>query len=274
MDNIPEVADTDFETLFGLPSYAIFLVFYQWVVSWFGEGGCLNYYNSSKDSTPTGQKGRSTTLSKMNQLLFVLFILRTGMDQTAAGALFGVVDSVATSYFVTWVVVLYHLLTQKMFPMPSTINIRETMPSLWTESLEDFTTYVKLVLDSTCLYFQTPSNAEAQTALYNRYYSGTCGKYVLGTTPAGATAFASLMYPGSITDRQLGILTLVGLGILEEGDTIMVDKGFDIADILFLRYCHLLIPVFKSSVSGKKVFDVYQMKQYRIVAHRRIHVER
>jgi len=66
----------------------------------------------------------------------------------------------------------------------------------------------------------------------------------------------------------------MGLGALEEGDTIMVGKGFDVSDTLFLRCCHLLIPVFKHSVNGKKVFDACQMKQNRVVAHRRIHVER
>lgn len=276
VEAIPQMAAGDFESLFGLPSYPIFLAFFNWILFWLGEGAHLNYWNSGKGGTEydASQGGRPTTLSKVHQLLMVLFILRTGMHQTAAGALFGVVDSITTSYFVTWIIVLYRLLTQKMFPIPSTLNIRETMPTLWTESLSDFTDYVKLVLDSTCLYFQTPSNAEAQTACYNKYYAGTCGKYVVGTTPAGAAAFASLVYPGSLSDRHLGILTLIGLGILEEGDTIMVDKGFDLSDILFLRYCHLLIPVFKHSVNGKKVFDAYQMKQNRVVAHRRIHVER
>jgi len=85
-----------------------------------------------------------------------------------------VFDLLSCARFVTWIIVLHRLLTQKMFPIPSTLNIRETMPTLWTETLSDFTDCVKLVLGSTCLCFQTPSNAEAQTALHNKCHAGTC----------------------------------------------------------------------------------------------------
>ena len=54
---------------------------------------------------------------------------------------------------------------------------------------------------------------------------------MLGTAPSGAPVFISDLYTGSISDKditkQSGILEL-----LKKGDDCMVDKGFNIKDLL------------------------------------------
>ena len=78
------------------------------------------------------------------------------------------------------------------------------------------------------------------------------------------------MYPGSISDKELtrqsGILDLLNCG-----DFVMVDRGFDIEDDLILRGVHLNMPPF---LRDKKQFEENELIITRRIASLRIHVER
>ena len=58
-------------------------------------------------------------------------------------------------------------------------------------------------------------------------------KFLIATTPDGALAYISKAYPGSTSDKELllacNFCSDVGL---QPGDNIMVDKGFDIHDVV------------------------------------------
>mgnify|MGYP000102627856 FL=1 len=54
-------------------------------------------------------------------------------------------------------------------------------------------------------------------------------KALIGLTPSGATAFASELYPGSTSDKEIVVKRGL-LYILPPGDEIMADKGFLIKD--------------------------------------------
>ncbi len=53
-------------------------------------------------------------------------------------------------------------------------------------------------------------------------------KALIGISPGGAITFISKLFPGSILDKQLTRKS----GLLMEGDSVMVDRGFDIQDDL------------------------------------------
>ena len=60
-------------------------------------------------------------------------------------------------------------------------------------------------------------------------------------SPSGAISFISDLFEGNISDKELtsqyGLLDL-----LEDGDSVMEDKGFNIADLLNARSVTLNIP--------------------------------
>ena len=82
--------------------------------------------------------------------------------------------------------------------------------------------------------------------------------------------FCVFLYSGSISDKELtrqsGLLPL-----LEKGDSIMADKGFDISDLLLPLDVSLNIPPF---LRGKPQLDEHELIETRRVASLRIHVER
>ena len=82
-------------------------------------------------------------------------------------------------------------------------------------------------------------------------------------------SFVSKLYGGSISDRQLfnesGILNK-----LDPGDSVMVDKGFNIADILDTNGMKLTIPPRKTSSQ----FTESELLETRRIASLRIYVER
>lgn len=70
----------------------------------------------------------------------------------------------------------------------------------------------------------------------------TC-KDLVGITPSGAISFISDVYEGSISDKD--IYKKIGiLNKLNEGDLVMVDRGFNIRDLLLKKGADIVIPPF------------------------------
>ena len=79
--------------------------------------------------------------------------------------------------------------------------------------------------------------------MYSSYKHHNTFKGLVGICPTGAVTFISELYAGSLSDQALtrdcGILELI-----EPGDSIMADKGFDIGYDVALRGAKLNIPPF------------------------------
>ena len=82
--------------------------------------------------------------------------------------------------------------------------------------------------------------------------------------------FVSKLYPGNISDKELTCQSGL-LDLLEHGDSIMADRGFDIMDDLAPRGVKLNIPPF---LRGKSQLDQRELIETRRIASLRIHVER
>ena len=68
-------------------------------------------------------------------------------------------------------------------------------------------------------------------------------KLLVGIAPNGAFTFISKLWSGSTSDRK--IVQESGLiDLLEEGDHLMADRGFNIRDVLTRRGVKLNIPPF------------------------------
>ena len=75
-----------------------------------------------------------------------------------------------------------------------------------------------------------PTSYRTQSAMFLKYKHHTA-KGLIGIAPSGAIAIVSNLYGGRSSDKQItnhcGILKL-----LEKGDSLMKDRGFDIVNDL------------------------------------------
>ena len=92
----------------------------------------------------------------------------------------------------------------------------------------------------------------------------------MGISPSGAVIFLSQLWGGNASDkhivRESGLLNL-----LEAGDSIMADKGFDIDDLLKPLGVTLNMPPKRDS---NRQLTRKEVEQTRRIAAVRIHVER
>ena len=128
----------------------------------------------------------------------------------------------------------------------------------------------RVIIDCTELYVLKPSSLCLNSELYSNYKSNTTFKGLIGSTPAEAISFVSVLFRGSISDKEItkqsGILDL-----LEPGDGVMADKGFVINDLLQLSMCSLSMPPF---LSANTQFSQDEVISTKSIANRRVHIER
>ena len=95
-------------------------------------------------------------------------------------------------------------------------------------------------------------------------------KALVGASPGGLFTYVSPAYGVSTSDRQ--IVKRSGLhALLDPGDEIMADKGFNVEDLMLLYCVTLNIPTFlkkKNRMSGATV------RHDRKVSNKRVHIER
>ncbi len=95
-------------------------------------------------------------------------------------------------------------------------------------------------------------------------------KYKIGIAPSGLIIFNSSIYGGRASDKFIfndcNIATL-----LEPGDDIMVDKGYQIEEELAAVWCRILRQPF---LKNKKQFSPAEPVFSKAIAQLRVHVER
>ena len=114
-----------------------------------------------------------------------------------------------------------------------------------------------------------PSDPQAQQLTFSSYKNHNTFKALVAITPSGGISFVSKLYGGNISDRQLTEMSGL-LDLLEPGDSVMADRGYTIADLLYARGVVLNIPPMKTSDQ----FTEKELTTTRRIASLRIHVER
>lgn len=111
-----------------------------------------------------------------------------------------------------------------------------------------------------------PSSLLLNSELFSSYKNHA----LVGISPSGAITFISQLYNGSISYWEIVIRSGFISQKFENGDTVMADKGFQIADILPLGV-KLNILLFLWANTQMSAEDVVRMQQS---ARLKIHVER
>ena len=90
---------------------------------------------------------------------------------------------------------------------------------------------VRVILDCTEIFAETPSSLVLQSEIFSAYKSHTTFKGLFGISPGGAVSFVSVLYCGSISDEEISRCSDI-LELLEAKDEVMADKGFIISELL------------------------------------------
>ena len=245
----------------GFPSYDSLKACYEYL----GPGvNDLKYWGSNNQDIGHGRK---RLLSNFNEFFFVLVRLRLGLFEKDLANRFNISTSTVCRICRTWIRFMY--VRFKEIPLwPSRDLVNLYMPKCFKE-LYPSTSY-RVIIDATEIFVETPALPEFQQMTFSSYKNHNTFKALVGISPGGAITYVSTLYPGSISDQQLtkksGLIDL-----LEKGDSVMADRGFNIQDDLTPLGVRVNIPPF---LKGKTQLEAEELVETRRIASLRIHVER
>lgn len=226
----------------------------------------LTYWDSSKDADGGGKgtKGRHRKLSPIDEFFLVMVRLRLGLLEKDLAYRCGVSQPTVSRILITWINFLY-LQFQNIPLWPTRAMVNTDMPDC-------FKLYpsTRVILDATEIRVEKPSLPMLQQATFSNYKNTNTYKALVGISPSGVITYVSNLYAGSISDKELTRCSGI-LDLLEQGDSVMADRGFDIQDDLTLRGVRLNIPPF---LKGKSQLSESELVETRRIASIRIHVER
>ena len=106
-------------------------------------------------------------------------------------------------------------------------KVDETMPKFFKETYPT----TRVIIDATEIFIEIPSSLWTQSESYSHFKHHNTAKGLIGIAPSGSVTFVSDLYAGRSSDKA--VTKDCGLyALLEEGDSVMADKGFTIEDDL------------------------------------------
>lgn len=193
----------------------------------------------------------------------VLMRLRLGLLLKDLEFRFKISSGRISRIFKAWIQLMCQCLQTIVF-LPPLIEMK-VIPKCF-EKFRD----TRIVLDCTEIFVQTPSSLQTQSQSFSNYKDHNTLKTLIGIDKIGAVVFVSRLWGGSVSDTQ--ITRESGLcDLLEEGDAVMVDKGFihingDLSQRGVKLYCRPFLT--------KNQFTKKEVESIRRIASGRIHVER
>ena len=178
---------------------------------------------------------------------------------------FGVSKKQVRSIFITWVNFMYFT-----FKGLNWWPVRDLVSFYMPEDFKHKFPTTRVILDGTEIPVQKPANPLAQQDTFSTYKNRNTMKAVVGSTPGELISYSSPAYGGATTDRQ--IIERSDLPHrLDPCDSVIVDKGFSIEDLLIPYKVTINIPAFfrkQNKIDGKIVL------RDRRLASKRVHIER
>ena len=104
-------------------------------------------------------------------------------------------------------------------------EIKKAMPKSMTEKFS----HVTCIIDCVEFKIAVPSSLVMHKVFYSSYKSHTTGKCLVGIVPGGGFSFISSVFPGSITDKEITVISgLLDPKLFKCGDGLMADRKFTI----------------------------------------------
>ena len=265
---LSNIKDDDSKVTFytGFPSFSTLKACYDFL------GPSVNNLKYSKKQEESAiQSGvennrlRQRSLPPIEEFFMTLVRVRLGLVEQDLAYRFGVSQSTVSRITCTWINLLFVKL--KELPLwPPRELVKARMPQQFKEKYPT----TRVILDATEIYIERPHLPELQQMTFSNYKNCNTFKALVGISPDGVVTFVSSLFPGSISDKSLTRKSGV-LELLEEGDSVMADRGFDIEEDLLLKGVHLNIPPF---LRGKSQLSERELVTTRRIASLWIHVER
>lgn len=228
----------------------------------------LQYWRDSlADSKKYQEKGKKPGPKRRNTALqeffMILVRLRVGLFVKDLADRFDITPGHFSKIFTTWINFLCREL-KLLFPFPTQEQVFQKMPLQFARYAN-----TRVIIDCTEVFVQVPTSLQAQSQTWSNYKHHNTFKVLVAISPIGQVTFVSKLWGGRVSDKAItkesGLLDL-----LEAGDNVMADRGFDIKDILPAGV-DLNLPPFKGTraqLTAKEVEDTAR------IASVRIHVER
>ena len=257
-------SDSDFRFYTGFPNYSTFKAFFDYLTP-----ACNHLVYHGSNTAPItsecqAKRGKERSLSPEQELFLVLSQLRCGLLLRDLAHRFNLSESHVSRIWKTWIAFLHQRLCA--LPIwPSRQLVDDTMPACFKSSFPK----TRVIIDCTEFLIERPSSCRSQSITFSNYKNHNTAKGLLGISPNGYPAFVSNLYAGRTSDKKItndcGILKL-----LEPGDDLMADRGFDIENDLPTGVT-LNIPPF---LNGKPQLSAEEEILTRKIASVRVHVER
>ena len=207
------------------------------------------------------------SLSNKDEFLMVLMRLRLGLMNEDLADRFGISTSSASNIFTTWINLLSKVLGHCMLTWLPKESVQENLPAIFRKAGHAKT---RCIIDCTEVFIERPKSLHAQAATWSDYKSHNTFKFLIAISPTGFITFVSSCYGGRASDKFIcndsGFYEL-----LDYGDEVMADRGFQIQEDLMLRYCSLSVP---PGARVKSQMTPAECKKTKCIANLRIHVER
>ena len=197
-------------------------------------------------------------------MFLTLLRLRLGLLEQDLAYRFNISQYTVSKITCTWINFLY--LKLKEIPLwPPRELVRANMPKQFKEQYPT----TRVIIDATEIYTEQPHLPELHQMTFSNYKNDNTFKALIGISPDGAITFVSSLFPGSISDKALTTQSGI-LDLLQSGDSVMADRGFDIEDLI-LRGVKLNIPPY---LRGKSQLSEKELIITRRITSLTIHVER
>lgn len=245
----------------GFPSYDSFILFYNNIRPT-AETMISAYYFQSEEA---GNRGRPKAMDLIDEAFMFLCRLNCAFTLEDLAVRFSIHKSTVSRKLISWANYLYIFL--------GSINIWANHVKIKEHMSQEYHKYfpnIRIIIDCTELYTETPSSLVLQSQTYSTYKSHNTWKGLVGIAPNGALTFVSSLYSGSMSDQEITKMSGL-LELLKPGDQIMADKGFILNELLENTGISIVTPDFLAS-DGQ--FTKEQVEHNQRIARLRVHVER
>ena len=112
--------------------------------------------------------------------------------------------------------------------------VQANMPKIFKETYP----LTRCIIDCSEIFIERPLSFTARSKTYSNYKKHNTVKFLIGFSPMGTISFLSRCWGGRVSDK---VLTQKSdfLDLVEPGDTIMADRGFNVAEDLRLYGANL-----------------------------------
>ena len=240
--NLTDILQDDESIRFytGLPDLRTFVLISK-LTSPYAEK--MKYWDKKKQTKSYYQKDpykqkpeRKRQLSVTEEFVLVLCKLRLGLLNRHLGQMFGVCESTISKILITWVCLLARIFKDTLLRWPSKNEIQKSLP-------KTFKMYpnTRIIIDATEVFIEKPTSPSAQKSTWSEYKHHNAMKLLVGIAPCGSFTFVSKLWSSSTSDRKITMKSGL-IELLEEGDDVMADRGFNIRDLLTRKGVKLNIP--------------------------------